>query len=87
MDDGTRSPGIQVRAVSPGGHYDPGRRHPALIPAGDTNDGTDAFVRHLRRAAQCSHPETEGERGGGLCQTASVLSFAMIIGSRRAGPQ
>ena len=21
---------------------------PTLIPAGDTNDGTDAFVRHLR---------------------------------------
>jgi hypothetical protein len=36
---------------------------------------------------RCSHPETEGEHEDGLCQTAPVLSFAMIIGSRRAGPQ
>ncbi|MFI1960767.1 hypothetical protein ACH46L_24115 [Streptomyces althioticus] len=33
------------------------------------------------------HPETGGERAGGLCQNPPVLSFATIIGSRRAGPQ
>ncbi|MFF3616328.1 hypothetical protein [Streptomyces sp. NPDC002580] len=40
-----------------------------------------------RHVAQCSHPETPRDHGGGMCQTALVLSFAMIIGSRRAGPQ
>lgn len=34
-----------------------------------------------------SHTETPVSAGVRLCQTASVLSFAMIIGSRRAGPQ
>lgn len=45
--------------------------------------GTESTPADGRR----SHPETGGGQGDGVCQTASVLSFAMIIGSRRAGPQ
>ncbi|WP_405882699.1 hypothetical protein OG762_31455 [Streptomyces sp. NBC_01136] len=61
------------------------------LVSGDTNGVADVFVRRLRRAshgvARCSHPETPREHRGVMCQTAPVLSFAMIIGSRRAGPQ
>lgn len=46
--------GTASAEVLPGGIADGARRivfqssDPTLIPAGDTNDGTDAFVRHLR---------------------------------------
>lgn len=44
-------------------------------------------MKDERDASYVPHPETTGEPGAGLCQTAPVLTFAMIIGSRRAGPQ
>ncbi|WP_217215054.1 hypothetical protein [Streptomyces sp. AC550_RSS872] len=63
-----------------------GSRSAQLVPD-DTDGHYDGIVHRRRRSTQCSHPETDGEPWGGVCQTAPVLSFAMIIGSRRAGPQ
>ncbi|MGA5416217.1 hypothetical protein [Streptomyces pseudogriseolus] len=77
-------------------HASAGRLHPTR-PRGARPRRESASPRAVRRPAwsprvspcrpRRPHRETGGEWAGAVCQNSPVLSFATIIGSRRAGPQ